>query len=279
MTRSCSDAPRRFTDVRVHPDRLDAPLRWRKPRRVFVNSMSDLFHEDVPAVFIAQVFMVMAVNGRHTFQILTKRPARARALLNGEEFVEYGLSLDDYVREAVRLAKTTETWPLPNVWLGVSVEDQQRADERVPILLDTPAAVRFVSCEPLLGTVDLGCYLHPLTVHCPRCNLSASSPALCPCGCHNRDRLDWIIAGGESGPGARPMDLAWARSLVAQGRAAGVPVFVKQLGARPYEMVRDWRTGEDVRQDYVAAFHGKLDRKGGLPHEWPPDLRVRDWPA
>jgi len=172
-----------FSRVQLLEDRLygkGSPLRWRKPRRVFVDSMSDLFHEAVPDEYIGRVFEVMRKAERHTFQVLTKRPERMR------EWV--GRSSND---------------PLPNVWLGTSVEDQSAADERIPILLDMPAAVRFLSCEPLLGTVDL----------------------------RRWHGVSWVIVGGESGPHSRPMPLAWMSDLVVQCQDAGVAVFVKQLGS------------------------------------------------
>jgi len=256
------ERPRRFTDVRTHPERLDQPLRWRKPRRVFVNSMSDLFHEDVPDDFIARVWAVMAGCPQHTFQVLTKRPERMRDWLarcggwegywthNGSAPGGFNDGPDKGIivgyAKLDRFPDLPIGWPLPNVWLGVSVEDQRRADERIPILLDTPAAVRFLSCEPLLGRVDL------------RSHALCFPPAGLPTdGIHG---LDWLIVGGESGPKARPMDLAWARSLVAQCRAADVPVFCKQMGAV-------W-----------AREHGASDRHGGLIEEFPEDLRVRDFP-
>ena len=195
------------TGVRLHPERLDQPLRWRRPRKVFVNSLSDLFHDDVPDEYIAQVFAVMARAENHTFQVLTKRHGRMRALLSSWEF-----------REALRCKlgwPDLAEWPLPNVWLGVTVEDQKRADLRVPALLDTPAAVRFLSCEPLLGPVDLS----PWTGHG-----YGGDPR------EEESLIDWVIAGGESGPNARPMHPDWARSLRDQCVAAGVPFFFKQWG-------------------------------------------------
>lgn len=196
-------------DVTLRPERLDIPTRWRRPRRVFVNSMSDLFHDAVPDEFIAEVFGVMGTCASHTFQLLTKRHARMRALLTSHSFV--GAVLDhqfDWMRRSPsRMQHEPGVWPLPNVWLGVSVENQQWADIRIPALLDTPAAVRFLSCEPLLGPVDLGGYTLPGTP------------------------LGWVICGGESGPGARPMHPDWARSLRDQCVAAGVPFLFKQWGA------------------------------------------------
>lgn len=229
-------------DVTLHPERLEAPLRWRKPARVFVNSMSDLFHDQVPDEFIARVWAVMAATPQHTYQILTKRHGRMRSLLRkGPQNL-----LD--LQGAPAGASWNAPWPLPNVWLGVSVEDQKRADLRIPALLDTPAAVRFLSCEPLLGPVDLtpwmpsghvrwqcsGCrrfYAGDLTPACPGCGREGYL-----CGSHvgngrpNGQPLSWVIAGGESGPKARPMHPAWARQLRDQCQAAGVPFFFKQWG-------------------------------------------------
>lgn len=189
-------------DVQLRPGKLTEPLRWRKPRRVFVNSMSDLFHKDVPTEYIARVFAVMALTPQHTYQILTKRHGRMRALIGGA--IDGGQAL----LEAAPDEKTAQAlydahWPLPNVHLGVSVEDQQRADLRIPALLAGAAAVRFLSCEPLLGPVDLADYT---------------------------EGLGWVIVGGESGPGARPMSPDWARSLRDQCTAADVPFFFKQWG-------------------------------------------------
>lgn len=143
--RAYAKTGRCFTDVRTHPERLDQPLRWKKPRRVFVNSMSDLFHEDVPDEFIDKVWEIMANAPDHTFQILTKRPARMLAWTGGVDAGKWPMWL--------------LPWPLPNVWLGVSVEDQATADERIPPLLRTAAAVRFISLEPCLGPVDLSKWL------------------------------------------------------------------------------------------------------------------------
>lgn len=233
--------------VSVHPDTLDEPLGWRKPRRVFVNSMSDLFHDDVPDEFIAQVFAVMAATPQHTYQVLTKRHGRMRSLLNSGEF-----SMVQVRDEAIEgLGLPGIPWPLPNVWLGVSVEDQKRADLRIPALLDTPAAVRFLSCEPLLGQVDL----ENVGPHRFRVLDAADMGHENGLGWQPGPLIDWVIVGGESGPGARPMDVAWARTLVEQCAAAGVSCFVKQLG-------KVWAGGG----------------KGGDPDAWPEDLRVREYP-
>lgn len=188
-------------NVKLHPDRLDQPLRWQKPRMVFVNSMSDLFHDLVPFEFIDQVFATMAAAKQHTFQLLTKRPDRMRA----------------HSRARLQQIGT----PLPNVWLGVSCEDQPNADERIPELLQTPAAVRFLSCEPLLGPIKLPVSLRNHLGHYGRCTDSCVG-------------LDWVIAGGESGRDYRVMDIAWARELRDQCHQYGVPFFMKQdSGSRP----------------------------------------------
>ncbi len=207
-------------DVQLRPDKLDLPLRWRKPRRIFVNSMSDLFHDEVPRHYIAQIFAVMALAPQHTFQVLTKRHHRLRSLIRGDlydimadciknDFDEIYDSTPHYA--AIRPERIT--WPLPNVWLGVSAENQQWADIRIPALLDTPAAVRFLSAEPLLGSVSL------------RAEWLWSTQSVSP------PTLSWVIVGGESGHGARPMDPAWARSLRDQCQVAGVAFLFKQWGA------------------------------------------------
>lgn len=177
---------RKFTDVQVHPERLGDPLKWKKPKRVFVNSMSDLFHEDVSDEFISEVFEAMKEASQHQFLILTKRPLRMKQFIgNGQ--------------------------PLPNVGLGVSIEDQQTANERILILVETPAAIKCVSYEPPIGPVDF-----------------RKVPGF------NRVGQDlsnwWVIAGGESGPNARPPHPDWFRAVRDQCKAAGVPFFFKQWG-------------------------------------------------
>jgi len=194
--------------VALIEDMLAVPLRWSKPRRIFVNSMSDLFHEHLPDGAIDQVFAMMALCPQHTFQVLTKRPERMRDYLSDQD-----------------------PMPLPNVWLGVSAEDQARADERIPLLLETPAAVRFVSCEPLLGPIDLINLDHTGAQRKDQAHgISALWRAAAEIGL--RTMLDWVICGGESGPVARPMHPDWARSLRDQCQAAGVPFFFKQWGGK-----------------------------------------------
>jgi protein gp37 len=204
---------------------------------------------------------MMAEAPQHTFQVLTKRPARLASLLSRPEFVKLVdravCDLPDQTTARLLEDGWRGEWPLPNVWIGTSVEDQKAAELRIPKLLATPAAVRFLSCEPLLGPVDLTASLGwrgALGVLSP-------DPDTAQWGALRHAGLHWMIVGGESGPGARPMDLAWARSLVEQSRAAGVAPFVKQLG-------KCWS---------VQAGHGA--GHGGDPEHWPTDLQVREFPA
>ena len=445
--------------VELVPDKLDEPLRWRKPRRIFVNSMSDLFHESLSDDAIERVFGVMALAQHHTFLVLTKRADRMldwcrkfmqlRAHLIDTDERSFGDKRWEYGVEFPGV-------PLPNVWLGVSVEDQETADERIPLLLETPAAVRFVSCEPLLGPLGLSRYLggrgddeggdrvsrdgdardvrgRPWRDHLAQQGVderqqerlitgargvqnseggreplgspasrqhdlpesdvrlagsavegrSASSrlarsaegadpegarnqpqerqgrgqPPGEPRDCHGfgehdaldsragraeegqarvgeqpgeaeretsrrdqkagaasfdaavedrrplrsrpadglddrdranleaRPRLDWVIVGGESGPGARYFDLTWARSTVKQCREAGVACFVKQLGAKPIfqhsDLSDEQFTTLDASEDGYGGekVHPPMrSRKGGDMAEWPADLRVREFP-
>jgi protein gp37 len=224
--------------VNLLPERLMQPVKCRKPKRWFVNSLADMFHDDVPDKFIAEVFAVMAWAGWHTFQLLTKRHGRLRSLMNDPAFVEL-------VRRAYRAlygagapARDIE-WPLPNVWIGVSAEDQHWAATRVHALLQTPAAVRWVSAEPLLGPIDLR-------------NLKARNGALIDALCGDVKSPDgeiyaacpgsvsWVVAGGESGPGARPMQPDWARALRDQCRDAGVAFLFKQWGAHRWVAGSRW---------------------------------------
>ncbi len=300
---------RPFEVVQLMPDRLDDPIGWRSPRRVFVNSVSDLFHDDVPFDFIDRVFATMGVAHWHTFQVLTKRPARmaeyfaetyqvpaspagrvhgvdipATPARIEDRWARINAACDDITIHRRRLPERCWTedgnlvgrpaWPrrpFPNVWIGVSVENRKHGLPRVEDLRRTPAAVRFLSVEPLLenlGTLDLT-------------------------GIH------WVIVGGESGPGARPCRPAWVRSVVEQCRAAGVAAFVKQLGENivdrndqfggwePHhwpETLDSLKVEHDIhgfREDHQGADCRVrlLDRKGGDPAEWPADLRVREFPS
>jgi protein gp37 len=242
---------------------LTGPLCWRKPSRVFVNSMGDLFHESVPDDWIDRVFAVMALAPEHTFQVLTKRSARMWEYISTRAELDEGRHADEPARIAMTALASTRglremeralesiplgkfggkfgahvPWPLPNVWLGVSCEDQTRADERIPDLLATPAAVRFVSAEPLLGAIDLtkidlrdDCFVNALAgdYYLPIVQ-SDGSVINTVVETGSGARIDWVIVGGESGPGARPMHPDWARSIRDQCANAGVPFFFKQWG-------------------------------------------------
>lgn len=224
--------------IRLVPERLDDPLRWKEPRRIFVNSMSDLFHEDVPHEFIARVFATMVEARQHTFQILTKRPARMLEVMKRfvAENEEFGGELPEDV-------------PPRNVWLGVSTEDQAAADERIPLLLQTPAAVRWISAEPLLGPIDLGIHRYGETVRSYLRLRERGRGGDIQSGVG----LDWVVAGGESGPGARPMHPDWARSLRDQCKAAGVAFLFKQWGGVG-------ANENNGRADYARARHAPRQR-------------------
>jgi protein gp37 len=255
LTELGPQGPRWNGKIQLVREALDEPLHWNKPRRVFVNSMSDLFHEDVPFEFIDQVFAVMLCSPRHTFQILTKRPARMLEYVN----TDAGFRRSGYIWNAaykvkgikVPKRKMPPPFPYPHIWLGVSIEDQATADERIPILVQTPAAVRWISAEPLLGDLYIS---HSTLLF----------------------NLDWVVVGGESGSQARPCNIAWIRSIRDQCRAAYVPYFIKQLGARPFE--DGCEPGHVWRGTNPASLHRLTDRKGGDPQEWPEDLRIREWP-
>jgi protein gp37 len=272
--------------ARFIPEQLGAPLRWRKPQRIFVNSMSDLFHESLSNEEIAAVFGVMAGCPQHTFQVLTKRPKRATewfkwiateehqdggpgaATVCGIQAANYGASVD--------YLGLRDAWPLPNVHLGVSAEDQETYNARVPVLVhQCPAALHWVSLEPQLGPIKLRGTGH---LH-----------------------LGWVVQGGESGPGARPFDVAWAHSMLDECAESGIPYFMKQLGAKAidstlrdvfgYGYVHYTGTPDDPRvieaqkrHDYRVVPHdvsrllARDRRKGGDTSEWPEALRVRQFP-
>ena len=213
----------------LHWDLVNQPRHWKPPSVVFVNSMSDLFHDRVPLDFIQAVFRTMEETPQHTYQVLTKRSARL-------------------VRLANRLP-----WP-PNVWMGVSVENEDYLI-RAARLARVPAAVRFLSVEPMLGPVDLGGILS--YGWCPRFGFNWHECDRCP---DDHWRIGWIIAGGESGPGARPCDLDWLRDLRDQCRATGAAFFLKQLGA------------------VAGRQAGCRDAKGAHLEAWPFDLRIREMP-
>lgn len=339
--------------ARLHAPSLDWPLRWRgaktakaegRPSRIFVNPMSDLFHERLSDEEIAAVFGVMAACPQHVFQVLTKRPERARkwftdgqpktcsqidGCLNAASYLlrPYGARYSEPLPRALR------EWPLPNVWLGTSVENQATADERIPLLLQCPSAVRFVSYEPALGAVDFERWLGGDCEHCQSCGeayravwstddktwlrvVGRDGGLRCP-DCFRFEAaekripdnvtiygevaaLDWLIVGGESGPGARPCHVDWIRSVRDQCKAAGVACFIKQAGRRVFGDPEGFRVDRYIldggalewqppiigfdkarfRRDNADRICGfKLfDRKGGDWSEWPSDLKVREFP-
>ncbi len=227
-------------DVRLVRQLLDQPLRWKRPRLVFVNSMSDLFHDAVPVEYIAQVFATMAQAQQHTFQLLTKRHERMERVLGD-------IAFENEVRHLLPDHGGDLRWPLPNLWLGVTTENQRWARERIPALLRTPAALRWISAEPLLG---------PLVIYA----------SIRPC-----KGIDWVIAGGESGPRARPMALDWARDLLEQCRFCGVPFFFKQMGHRAYD-------AQIGGHEVVAGQIRSGDPEGRELENIPADLRIREYP-
>lgn len=262
----------------------------RRPR-VFCSSLADWLDPEVPAEWLADLLDLIAATPNLDWLLLTKRPElwRERILAACNTFGVEG-------RDNTWIGhKWLRGNPPVNGWLGTTVEDQKRADERIPHLLRIPARVRFLSCEPLLEAVDLRriqfaaegeCYCGQTVcirsvlgadndIDCPDCELEQTEPAY-------NEGIDWVIVGGESGPKARPFDIAWARSIVEQCRDAGVPCFVKQMGAKPRSYVVTRRgmdaCGNQEDDGRMEALHLR-DNHGGDPHEWPADLRVREFPA
>lgn len=238
------------TGVWIHGERLLEPTRWSRPRRVFVNSLSDLFHEDIPIDFIDQVFAVMALCPQHTFQILTKRPERMLSYLRSPSDEMEGIRgriigkawnmLGHYkLRKYAHQGICDRQLPLSNVWLGVTVENQHFADERIPLLLNTPAAVRFISYEPALGPVIVNNVPTPIEGW-------------------NGSAIKWVICGGESGPNARPMHPDWARSMRDQCCRAGVPFFFKQFGE--WQSIAPEEYGSIKLSTREILFHPPGDR-------------------
>ncbi len=295
LVRIGKNGPRWTGVVKLIPDRLADPLRWRVPQRIFVNSMSDLFHEGLRFEEIAAVFAIMEDAPKHTFQILTKRPHRARDFFKwlamttdrddmGCESDTVQLALRNVAPSVFLNSGVGAKWPLPNVWIGVSVHDQASADLRVPILLTLPAAVRFVSYEPAIEGVDFNNIAGTSALRRVCCRTSPPPAAGCDGPGCNGTRLDLIIVGGESGPGARPFDLQWARDTVTACKAAGVACFTKQLGANPVEHVDttgNFRTNAETgarEYERIVQRVKLIDRAGADPSEWPADLRVREFP-
>lgn len=225
-------------ETRLDEKALMQPLHWRRPRKIFVGAHTDLFHPSTPDAWIDRVFASMALAPQHTFQVLTKRPERMRKYILRRDDRGRWPALDMAALMAVTGQYATPAldllsgWPLANCWLGVTAERQQEADERIPILLDTPAAKRFVSVEPMLGAVHLGYLGWPNGTASKRTGCSALTGMKYVDGewVGRYPKIDWVICGGESGPRARPRHPQWARSLRDQCAAAGVPYFDKQHG-------------------------------------------------
>ncbi len=258
--------------VNLVPEALMKPLQRQKPTTWFVNSMSDLFHESVSFEMVDLIFGIMALSQQHTFQVLTKRPLRMLEWTEQTHRDDWCNALVQYAPSGVSKLVTGTTnldvairhpgFPLPNVWLGVSVESQSAADERIPLLLETPASQRFLSCEPLLESVDL------TTIKCLDGGLTQPGVEFNPgqpLGTFDalRAGISWGIVGGESGHYARPCSLDWIRHLVRQFKVAGIPIFVKQLGT-------DWAKSSGTYSQ---------NSKGGDPEVWEPDLRIREFPV
>jgi protein gp37 len=230
--------------VTLHPELLEEPLRWRKPRRVFVCSMGDLFHPDVPDHFIARVWSTMRYSPHHTYIILTKRPERMAEWFEKiwcyewEGYMRFGHEKGDNGTKGYIIG-VADRWPLPNVWIGVTAENQARAEERIPVLLKIPAVVRFVSVEPMLGPVDLRQWLGEARFcerHGQLCEEGVSWEngqlvcRYCKRPVERLRLLHWVIAGGETGPDARPMNPTWVRSLRDQCIETETSFFFKSWG-------------------------------------------------
>lgn len=299
LTQESKAGPVWTGEVRLHWSALLDPLKWKRPRRIFWNAHGDLFHDAVPDEWIDRVFAVCALTPQHTHMILTKRSARMRAYMSSaaawehiarqmlDNYKAWGVSalptlIDALANRANEAEPSIAAMPIRNVWLGVSVEDQTRADERIPDLLATPAAVRFISAEPLLGPVDLRWIAEPddekdgvidALLGCNWIDGMGRGEEFRPVRPGHQDRvmhrwvcspesdilanrkLDWVIVGGESGPGARPMHPDWARSLRDQCAAAGVPFHFKQWG--------NW-----------TFTHGEENANGGVDFNPPVDLGI-----
>lgn len=283
-------------EVNQLPERLGVPLKWRKPRMVFVNSMSDLFHEAIPDKFIRMVFAIMSACGQHTFQVLTKRAERMADWFAGDENSLSACQAElvasdwwcdvrpdrtptnrDRIRDTSQINGTCRGvgdgnyWPLGNVWLGVSAEDNERAYERIPHLIDCPAAVRFVSAEPLLGPIDFSGFFGGEYVAAPG---DVVEP-------NYNFGIDWVIVGGESGPKSRPMKAAWVREIRDRCEAASVPLFFKQWG--------EWCDVDNMPEAVYADIDNAHNLAGHGQNEWRVGKRRagamidgrehREWPA
>jgi protein gp37 len=278
---------RKDIEIFLDEQMLLAPLRWKKPRMIFVCSMTDLFAEFMLDEWIDRVFAVMALCPQHTFQVLTKRaermrdyissPNQKRRVLAARDDVTPGVGSGKYnAKAALDAGARLYSGPLPNVWLGVSAERQQEADERIPHLLDTPTTIRFISAEPLLGPIDLTRiqYSDEITFNVLK------GPNKLPFGHFDGATLDWVIVGGESGPNSRPMHPDWARSLQKQCEAAGVEFFFKQRGEYTWvddsdydndaipELPPNWRERTDDKYICMRADGSRSDGYGGDSSEF-----------
>lgn len=268
-------------NVFLKPERLAQPIRWKRPRKIFVNSLSDVFHEQVPNEFIDRIFAVMMLAPQHTYQVLTKRPERMREYFDvGDETI--GLATMNYRQRRVMFAANMTAqelglkkvmlptqWPLRNVWLGTSVENA-RWRTRIDDLRQTPSAVRFLSCEPLLGPlVCPSCKGWGFDVNCDPSDPTGQTPMQVPCQAfgheanHDLDLkgIEWVIVGGESGPGARPMDESWVRDIRDACERQDVALWVKQMG-------EVWSRANLGHGGHAATME-----------EFPKDLRIQEFPA
>jgi len=271
-------AGRNFENVVCHPERLDQPLRWKRPRKIFVNSMSDLFHPDVPEGFIDRVFAIMALCPQHTFQILTKRPERMNRYWRHLEDEEL-----DRILTREDMVMSTPEWPpngftdgpspdFSNIWFGVSIENQETADERIPILLKTPVergAKRWVLIEPMIGRIVL-----------EEVPVGMFGPPRWKGRPESLPRIDWVVLGGESGPNARVMEVEWIRRIKYECENAGVPLFIKQLGAAYSDPVDGIAgAGCKISEEAIYLLKRRLKHRSGADmEEWPKDLLVREYP-
>jgi Bacteriophage protein gp37 len=259
-------------------NQLIKPLSWKKGKRIFIGSMTDLFHENVSDDWIDKIFMMMAICRHHTFQILTKRPERMKRYL--EEAKDrigiktrmpnsfWDILMDSYpaLKHFHEIKTGDLNFPLPNIWLGVSCENQAMADKRIPLLLEIPAKVRFLSCEPLLEPINLSKFL-PIEWSELAEDWIQSWPGI---GSYSTNAYpNWVITGGESGGGSRPCHVEWIRDIASQCQSAKVPVFIKQLGSNAIA----------TRTDHTGNYKLKLkDRKGSDILEWFDDLRLQQFP-
>lgn len=279
--------------VREVPSKLADPLRWRRPRKIFLDSTSDIFHAALPDAAIDKIFAVMALSPAHIFQLLTKRSGRMKSYLSDPatpyrlakvvetaDFIHPYRSQSERQRVAEVLTQDAG-WPLANVAVGVSVESQPYVLERLADLMATPAALRWASAEPLLSAIDIRAFLPGACDNesCGRCGRLDSQPG------HGErclgPKLDWLVIGGESGLDPRIFDATWGRLLIAQCAEAGTPCFFKQCGSAFYDADNavagarfKFPAGADARR-----FRRLIDRGGKNKAEWPEDLQVQQFPG